>query len=96
MKLKPWTIALMVIIILDAIVTVVIGIEENWMLVKAMIFLHINLAQAMFFKVLLCLPVVWWLDRTPYTRITVFGYVAIYLILTGAQFGYDAAYNTPM
>jgi hypothetical protein len=95
MKLKPWTIALMLIIILDAIVTVVIGIEENWMILKVMNFFTLTLAQAMILKVLLCAPVVWWLDRTPYTKLTVFGYIFIYLILTGAQFAYDA-YKTTM
>jgi len=88
MKLKPWTIALLILITLDAIVTTIIGQEENWMIVWVMTKININLSQAMFLKVVLCLPVVLWLDKHEYTRITVFGYIAIYFILVGFQFAY--------
>jgi hypothetical protein len=88
MKLKPWTIALLVLITLDAIVTTIIGQEENWMIVWVMKTIDINLSQAMFLKVALSLPVVLWLDRHEYTRITVIGYIAIYFILVGFQFTY--------
>jgi hypothetical protein len=88
MKLKPWTIALLVVIILDAFITIIVGEEENWMIVWVMKKIDMSLTEFMILKVLLSLPVVMWLDRTEYTKFTVFAYVLIYFILVGCQFAY--------
>ena len=88
MKLKPWTIALLALVTLDAIVTTIIGQEENWMILWVMTKANMTLNQAMFLKVLLSLTIILWLDKSDYTKITVFGYVAIYFILVGCQLAY--------
>jgi len=88
MKLKPWTIALLVVIILDAFITIMVGEEANWMIVWLMKKTDMPLTEFMILKVVLSLPVVIWLDRTEYTKMTVFGYVVIYFILVGCQFAY--------
>lgn len=84
-NLQPWTIALIVLIVLDSIVTTIIGTEDNWMIIWVMTNTQISLSQAMFFKVIFCLPLVLWLDRTDYTKLTAIAYIGIYLVLTAVQ-----------
>jgi len=86
MKLKPWTIALIVLVFLDAVVTTLIGEETNWLILWVMETININLSQAMFLKVVLSFPVIIWLNRTEYSKFIVLAYIAIYFILVGLQF----------
>lgn len=86
MKLKPWSIALIALITLDAIVTIIIGEETNWLILWVMRIININLSQAMFLKVAISLPLVMIINESEYSKITVLAYIAIYFVLVGGQF----------
>ena len=83
MKLKPWTIALLLLIVLDSIVTTYIGTESNMLIMWTMKTFDLTLKQAMIARIFYCLPLVIALNYTDFSKITVFLYIGLYIVLSG-------------
>jgi len=85
MKLKIWTIALMILIIADSIFTVYIGFETNDLILWIMNTLNINLKQAMILRIFALIPLIVIINHWNYSRLTFFSYVCVYVTLAGIQ-----------
>ena len=83
MKLKPWTIGLLILIIMDSIVTSYIGGEYNGLILWTMKTFNLTLNQAMIARIFYCLPLVMLLNYTAFSKLTVVLYIGMYVILTG-------------
>lgn len=83
--LRPWTIALLFIILLDSIITSYIGMEANPLIIWTMKTFDLTLNQAMVARILYCLPLVALINHMDFGKITVLCYIAIYVILVGLQ-----------
>jgi hypothetical protein len=86
LRLKPWTIALLILIIVDALVTIHIGTETNPLITGTMKLLGLSLFQAMIIKIFYSLPFVYILNRTDWSKFTFFAYLGLYGVLVGFQF----------
>lgn len=84
--MKKWTLALLLLIIADSIFTIFIGRENNPLTVWAMNFFNMSLPLVMVVRVLYCLPLLWILNRTEFSRLTFLLYIGIYTIFSGVQF----------
>jgi hypothetical protein len=83
--LRPWTVALLVLILLDSIITSHIGMETNPLIIWTMKTFDLTLNQAMVARILYCLPLVVLINHMDFGKITVLCYIAIYVILVGLQ-----------
>ena len=86
-KLKPWTIALIILLIVDSIYTVFIGHEASFIILWVMNQFDATLNQAMVARLFYCLPFLYFLDKqTDFSKFTFFIYIGLYFALSGAQF----------
>jgi hypothetical protein len=88
MKIKPWTIALGVLFILDSIHTIIIGSEANTIILWTMSTFGLTLDQAMGVRLLYLLPLLLFLNTQDqkFSIFTFFAYIGVYILLTGGQF----------
>ena len=82
----PWTIALAILIIIDSIHTIFVGSESNPLILWVMSNFDLTLNTAMLMRIVYCLPLLYILNKTDWSRFTFFAYAGIYLVLSGAQF----------
>jgi hypothetical protein len=85
LKIKPWTIALAVLIIIDSIYTVIIRFEANPFILWTMDKFTLTLNQAMVARVIYCLPLLYILNKTNWSKFTFFAYIGLYIVLSGAM-----------
>lgn len=86
MKIKKWTIYLFLLIIADSIFTIFVGRESNPIILWTMNTLHLSLVWSMVIRIFYCIPFLYILNKTNFSRITVFLYLGIYFLLSGVQF----------
>lgn len=84
-RLKPWTVALLVLILIDSLITSHIGSESNPLILWTMKTFGLTLDQAMIFRIIYCLPLVVLINHMDFGKITIICYVILYIILTGFQ-----------
>jgi len=84
--IKPWTLALLFLIIVDSIYTIYIGSEGNHLILWTMNKFNISLEYAMGIRVLYCMPLLYILNKTDFSKLTFILYICVYLILAGVQF----------
>jgi hypothetical protein len=86
-KLKPWTICLLLLAVVDSIFTIFIGGEHSFIILWAMSTFNWTLAQAMVMRLFYLLPLLYFLDKqTDLSKFTFLLYLLIYLGFSGAQF----------
>jgi hypothetical protein len=86
LKLKPWTIALIILALIDSIVTVYIGDESSVLILWVMTTFDLTLAQAMIARIFYLAPFIYLLDKqTDLSNLMFVLYIAIYLAFVGVQ-----------
>lgn len=82
MELKPWTVGLLILIIVDSIVTSYIGTETNPLILWTMETFNLTLNQAMVARIFYCLPLVAIINYADFGKLTVICYIGLYLIFS--------------
>ena len=83
--IKPWTAALLILVVIDAIVTTYIGVEKNPLILWTMDTFDLTLKGAMIAKVIYSIPLIAYLNYVDFSRLTFLAYIGLYLIFTGVQ-----------
>ncbi len=84
-NLKPWTIVLLVLIMIDSVVTSYMGTETNALILWTMKTFGLTLNQAMIVRIFYCIPFLVVLNWKDWSKATVFCYIGLYAVLTGLQ-----------
>lgn len=87
LKLKPWTIALIILAIVDSMITLMMGIEGSFIILWVMSNFNLTLTQAMIARLFYIAPLLYFLDKqTDFSKLIFFIYIALYFFFSGAQF----------
>lgn len=81
-----WTIALFLVIVVDSIVTVIIGAEASPIILHVMSTLDIDLATMMVLRVWLVLPAILVIDRWYSSKAVLILYIIVYILGVAATF----------
>ena len=86
-KIKPWTIALFTLMLVDSIATTYIGAESNGMILWVMDKLGLTLKGAMIIRVFYYIPFIMLLNQYAYkfVKMTFIAYVSVYFVMGGIQ-----------
>lgn len=84
--MKNWTIALLLLIILDSITTIYIGKEFNFVILYIMNVFNMTLKEVMTIRVFYLLPFVYMVHKFGYSKITFILYMVVYFFGVGVQF----------
>jgi len=85
-SIKPWTWALLGLIILDSIFTIWWGYEGNPLIVYTMNKFDISLIWAMVIRVFYCIIPLYIINKYDWSRFTFIFYIILYLSFTLGQF----------
>jgi len=87
-KIKPWTIALGILFVIDSVHTMIIGTEANKLILWSMNIFNLSLNQAMIARLFYLLPLLLFLNTQDkkFSIFTFFAYIGLYIILVGISF----------
>lgn len=82
---RKWSIALLILIIVDSISTVYFGFEANPLILWFMGLFNITLKTAMIIRPFTLLPFVYIVDKYNWSRFTFLVYIIIYVLVVGCM-----------
>lgn len=83
--MKPWTLILLFLIIIDSIFTIYIGIEGSPFVLGIMNKFDISLNTFMLLRIIYCLPFLYILNRFNRSKFVTISYMSTYMIFTIIQ-----------
>jgi len=85
-RIRPWTLALFMLIVLDSIFTMFIGTEYNSSILWFMSTFSVSLNATMLIRIFYILPFLYFLNLYDKCKIAFISYVSVYILFTGVQF----------